>query len=97
MNNRKVAEMKIELEKLNRIEEIAFIVPLEFKEFTADFLQQEYQKITAARDKLYPTYKSEYRVIKTLIRLRNQLIYYIDTSYPDDRVQEIKLELVQIS
>ena len=102
MNNTNVEEMKIELERLNRIPEISEIASLEnlqfpMKEFNQEWLHDEYQKITRARDKNYPTYRSEYRVIKTLIRQRNELIYYIGKTYPDETVKRVNTELVKIS
>ena len=74
MNNSVVGELKIELEKFSQIPVIA---SMNEKLFTADYLEREYQQIVSAREKDYPTYRSEYRVIKTLIRQRNQIIYQL--------------------
>ena len=74
MNNQIVEEIKIELEKLPQI---PMITSMNNTLFTAEYLEHEYQKITLAREKDYPTYRSEYRVIKTLIRQRNQIIYQL--------------------
>ena len=72
MNNENIERIKIELEKLSKIDKISSI---NNKLFTVDYLEYEYDQIVSARRKNYPTYKSEYRVIKTLIRQRNQLLY----------------------
>ena len=83
MNNSVVEEIKLELEKLSQI---PVITSMNNKLFTADYLEREYQKISSARDKDYPTYRSEYRVIKTLIRQRNQIIYQLSklqSEHPD--------------
>jgi len=66
-------------------------------DFNSATLQREYQKIVSAREKNYPTYCSEYRVIKTLIRQRNELIYQISKIYPDEIVQRLNTELIKIS
>jgi hypothetical protein len=79
MNNENVESIKIELEKLSKIDKIASV---NNKIFTADYLHSEYQKILSAKEKNYPTYRSEYRVIKTLIRQRNLIIYKL-RNHPD--------------
>ena len=66
-------------------------------DFNSATLQREYHKIASAREKNYPTYRSEYRVIKTLIRQRNELIYQISRTYPRDVVVQLNTELIKIS
>ena len=77
MNNHVVADIKLELVKLSQREEIANIISEHAKNFTVDYLDREYQKIVSAKEKDYPTYRSEYRVIKTLDRQRKLIIYHL--------------------
>ena len=77
MNNHVVADLKLELEKLSRIEEIADIISIHAKNLTVDYLDREYRKIVSARERDYPTYRSEYRIIKTLDRQRQLVIYHL--------------------
>jgi lysine/ornithine N-monooxygenase len=72
MNNENVERIKIELEKLSNIDKIS---SMKNKLFTVDYLEYEYHKIVSAKEKNNSTHKSEYRVIKTLIRQRNQMLY----------------------
>ena len=90
-------EIKIELDRLNCIPEVAEIASLDMKEFNSEWFHDEYQKIVRARDKRFPTYRSEYRVIMTLLRQRNELLYYFNKTYSDERVLEINAEFVKIS
>ena len=77
MNNHVVADLKLELEKLSHREEIADIISIHAKNFTVDYLDREYHKIVSARERDYPTYRSEYRIIKTLDRQRQLVIYHL--------------------
>ena len=90
MNNSNVEEIKAVLENFNKCDEIVASKSKIFmennklmNEFTPEYLDREYQKIVSAREKSYSTYRSEYRVIKTLITKRNELIsrYHINFCY----------------
>ena len=93
MNNNVVAEIKVELVKLAQYEEIANIISSSAKNFTTDYLDRDYQKIVSAREKDFPTYRSEYRVIKTLDRQRKLIIYHLTKS----RNEVLLNEMINIS
>ena len=89
MNNHVVADIKLELVKLSQHEEIAIIINNSAKNFTVDYLDREYQKIVSAQEKDYPTYRSEYRVIKTLDRQRKLIIYHLTKSRNEALLNEM--------
>ena len=105
MNNEIVSAIAIELDRLNNSDDFKLMIQdvtgvdehSRLPIFSSDYLNYEYDKIKFARDKLFPTYKSEYRTIKTLIRPWNELIYYIDTTYPDEIKERLNTQLVKIS
>ena len=72
MNNQIIDEIKTELDRVSQFHNN--------KLFTVEYLDDEYQNISSAREKEYPTYRSEYRVAKTLIRARNEIIYNLQKS-----------------
>ena len=88
MNNKIVEEIKIEFERVSQFHSN--------KLFTVEYLEHEYQKIVSAREIEYPTYRSEYRVIKTLIQQRNQTIYQLQKS-EDGNPKEVLQEIITIS
>ena len=99
MNNTTVEQICNELDKLSVDDKtIAVMISEVAPNFTSDFVNDEYEKIKLARERSLPTYRSEYRVIKTLIRQRNLLIAYIK-KHPQDFPDEHALlcNLVPVS
>ena len=83
MNNTTVEQICNELDKLSVDEHFRVMILKVAPNFTSDFVNDEYEKIKLARERSLPTYRSEYRVIKTLIRQRNLLIAHIKKQSAD--------------
>ena len=89
MNNEIVSAITTELDRLNNSDDFALMIKdvtgtddhSRMQIFSSDFLYHEYGKIKFAREKSFPTHRSEYRVIKTIINELAKLIHYIDKSH----------------
>ena len=100
MNNENVSAITTELDRLNNYDKLALIIKdvtgtdehSRMQIFSSDFVEHEYEKIKRAREKSFPTHRSEYRVIKTIINELAKLIHYIDKShgYEDELYPQLR-------